>query len=135
MNYMAEVAKMLGVKLGEEFDVDVHGTIVKAKITQNDICLLGSPHYLANYNASTLLRNLLCGRYVIHTKPWKPQKHEEYWTVMRDGEVFLATWLNDLIDIHCYKLGNCYRTKEEAETNRDKWISFYSSDEVLEVLR
>lgn len=32
-----------------------------------------------------------------------------------------------------YKLGNCYRTKAEAEFNRDKWMAFYASDEVLEV--
>ena len=134
MNYMAEVAKMLGVELGEEFDVDVHGTIVKAKITKDDIYLLDGQSCFSGYNSSTLLRNLLRGNYSVKRKPLKPKKNEEYWTVMRDGEVFLATWLNDLIDIHCYKLGNCYRTKEEAETNRDKWISFYSSDEVLEVL-
>ena len=35
--------------------------------------------------------------------------------------------------VNRYKLGNCYRTREEAEANRDKWVAFYASDDVLEV--
>ena len=41
--------------------------------------------------------------------------------------------MNDFIDRMLYKLGNFYRTAEEAEANRDKWVAFYASDEVLEV--
>lgn len=30
-------------------------------------------------------------------------------------------------------VGNCYRTYEEAKKNKDKWVVFYASDEVMEV--
>ena len=132
-NYMEEVAKMLGVALDEDFEVDVHGTIVKAKITKKDIYLLGSPSYWGNYNSATLLRNLLRGRYAVCNKPWKPKYRERYYSIGPGGVLESGSWLNDFIDIAMYRLGNCYRTPEEAAFNRDKWIAFYASDEVLEI--
>ena len=132
-SYMAEVAKILGVELDEEFEVDVHGIMVKAKITKKDIYLLDGPSYLSRYNSATLLRNLLRGSYSVNNKPWKPKYEGRYYSIGPGGVLELGTWLNDFIDIAMYRLGNCYKTSQEAEANRDKWVAFYESDDVLEV--
>lgn len=126
MNHMAEVAKLLGVKLGEEFEVGL--CRVSYILTEEGLFSVNTKN-----EAASMLTYILNGTAAIHRGPWKPNKGDGYWTVMNDGSVHYATWYGDIIDVNCYKLGNCYRTNKEAEANRNKWISFYASDEVLEV--
>ena len=64
-------------------------------------------------------------------KDW-PQKGDEYWIVDRSRPRNYG-WNNDAIDSDQMSIGNVYRTKEEAEANRDKWVAFYASDKVLKV--
>jgi hypothetical protein len=56
-----------------------------------------------------------------------------YYFLDRNGDADCSYWNDNFVDICLYKLGNCYRTAQEAEVNRDKWKAFYASDEVLEV--
>ena len=128
-NYMAKVANMLGVELDEEFKCS-NGYMYM--LTNSGIAALDAPWSPKEYCDAVLIK-LIEGDLTIKRKPWKPEFNENYWTVMRCGDLYLTTWYDNIVDFHCYKLGNCYRTKEEAEVNRDKWISFYASDEVLEV--
>lgn len=125
-NYMAEVAKMLGVNICEEFEIKGYSS---KYMFIND----GMIDAESGFVCDATLWKLLIGEVSIKRQPWKPNKDDGYWTVMRDGSVYCATWCGDLIDIHCYKIGNCYRSNKEAEDNRDKWVAFYESDEVLEV--
>ena len=129
-NYMAEVAKMLGVELGKEFEcsngykyVLNEGGIVESK-------------YIDKFSTNTfssVLVALLNGKLTIKRKPWKPKKDDLYYYVDQEGFVISNRWYNSYTEVLLYKLGNCYRTSEEAEANRDKWVAFYTSDEVLEV--
>lgn len=131
-NYMAEVAKMLGVKLGEEFQIISNGKAT-VKLTEDGLEIVTILGKLIDNAEYICLTKLLTGRYEIKRKPLKLKKDDFYWNVRLDGEPVLTRWLDDIIDFNNYKLGNCYRTKEEANQNRDKWLSFYASDEVLEV--
>ena len=132
MNYMAEVAKMLGVELGEEFYIKeqpkikcvIYNGNLYVYPVDDGICTIPSPE-------KTLSR-LLNGSITIKCKLWKPKSGEYYWAVRPNGDVILTNWANDCGDNSNYKIGNCYRTRKEAEANRDKWIKFYTSDEVLE---
>lgn len=132
-NHMAEVAKMLGVELGEEFDIDCATDVLSAKITDTGFHIINSN----NLEFSGLFLNLLLsGQLEIKRKPWKPKRGETYWYVEKDGDIWEMEWhscryMSD--HVNRYKLGNCYRTHKEAEANRDKWVKFYASDEVLEV--
>ena len=137
-NHMPEVAKMLGVELGEKFRIIHVGS--NKPISEYD-------YYFTNKDVEIdkegracsgeyLLTHLVYGDYIIKRKPWVPKDGEIYWYVDEQGDV----WSDEFDDCKCvsnhlnyYKLGNCYRIKEEAEANRDKWIAFYASDEVLEV--
>jgi hypothetical protein len=64
-NYMKDLAKMLGVEIDEEFEVEADGNIVKAIITDKDMHVLCSPPYWTRYNSITLLKGILCGYYTI----------------------------------------------------------------------
>lgn len=132
-NYMAEVAKLLGVELGAEFEVkecqDIKCTIYNDGLyvypVKDDLCSLPS--------SEQVLSRLLEGVITIKCNPFKPKIEKTYWYVRVDGTVTSCRWFEDQLDAYHYKLGNCYRTKDEAEANRDKWLAFYASDEVLEV--
>ena len=79
------------------------------------------------------LTSLLSRKSIIKRKPWKPKDGEEYWLVNHCGDVISLNWIDNFLCIANYKIGNCYRTREEAEANREKWVAFYASDEVLKV--
>ena len=131
-NHMAEVAKMLGVEIGEAFTIiDLLGNKSSELyyFTDTDLMINGSSHCAE----SSILYNLIVGCYCIKRKSWKPKYNELFWVVHPDGDIVEYIWPNSVYSNSNYKLGNCYRTKEEAEANRDKWVAFYASDEVLEV--
>ena len=129
-NYMSQIAKMLGVELGERFDINGF----------NEFYFLDTDG-LYSFNGTyckcdEYFSKLLAGELTIKRKPWKPKRGETYWYVEKDGDVLEMEWhpcryMSN--HVNRYKLGNCYRTREEAEANRDKWVAFYASDEVLEV--
>lgn len=135
-NYMAEVAKMLGVELGEEFEVDLGSNILTmtAMLTDNGLKVnqtnMISP---TQYSSSCILEWLLCGLSTIKHKPWKPKEDDLFYIVGYDGKIIDRYWEECTAYKTYYRIGNCYRTREDAESNKDKWISFYASDEVLEV--
>lgn len=132
-NYMPEVAKMLGVELGEVFEVLEYPS-KKFQITNYGIERLQDGEWQCNIAVNSfILERLLAGEYTIKRKPWKPKDDEEYWLVNQCGNVISLNWIDNFLCITNYKIGNCYRTKEEAEANRDKWVAFYASDKVLEV--
>ena len=135
-NYMAEVAKMLGVELGEEFEIDKLPTR-RYKLTENNgLSGIYFGSWVVDEDSDKILKSLLLGECSIKRKPWKPKRGETYWYVEKDGDIWEREWLSCRYmsdHLNRYKLGNCYRTQEEAEANRDKWVVFYASDEVLEV--
>lgn len=128
-NCMKEVANMLGVELGEKFYIN-NNTEATFYFTWHGLGCDGNYH---SANLSFLLECLLNGYVDIQRKPWKPSYRESYYVVAKTGIVMSNIWYDHAFDLMAHKLGNCYRTKEEAEVNRDKWIAFYASDEILEV--
>lgn len=48
-------------------------------------------------------------------KVWKPEKDETYYYSYSDGSIEEATWDNVNVDKNRYAIGNCFKTKEEAE--------------------
>ena len=118
-NYMADVAKMLGVELGEEFKLERHNEMYK--FTEE-----GLMYYLGDNRgwstAPFTLNDTLSGKYSVIKLPWKPKNCKNFWYIgWRKGR---EKW-----KMVAYKLlhseespysnlfvdsGNCFRTKEEA---------------------
>ena len=131
-NYMAEVAKMLGVKIGEEFEICSNGECT-VKLTEDGLEIVTMLGKLIDHANEVCLTRLITGKYNIKRKPWKPKVDERFYIVAINGEIMHKHWDDCSNHKNYYRLGNCYRTYAEAEVNRDKWLSFYASDEVLEV--
>ena len=114
MNYMEQVAEMLGVEIGEEFDVlDSNGELLiccPLKITKTG---LTNENY--SYYADTLL-TILSGGYTIQKIPFKPKNGEEYWAVCPDGTIVLFRFsYKSIYDLYAYEQGNCFKTEKLAE--------------------
>ena len=133
-NYMADVAKILGVELGEEFQI--YGNREAAvKLTKDGLEIVTILGKLIDHANEVCLDRILTGKYIIKSKPWKPKYGDHYWAVSADPteHIHYLRWEGSPSDYSNYKLGNCYQTMEAAKVNKSKWISFYESDEVLEV--
>ena len=137
MNYMSEVAKMLGVELGERFNIKFNNGFDSKHHKDNKYYLCESGVKLDKEGhacvSSDMLFGLLSGSISIIHKPWKPEEGECYHFIDEYGLAVWDVWNDSYEDILLYKLGNLYKTKDAAEKDSAKWKAFYESDEVLEV--
>ena len=118
-NYMADVAKMLGVEVGEEFDVATFQDLNPYKITGDGL--------VDRFGTScpTELVLLLRGKFDIVKKPRKPQEKETYYYILLSGGVTHTTFAaGNILDVLRVRLGNCFTTQEEANANADKWAEY-----------
>ena len=123
-NHMAEVENILEINMNEEFGCYSNDFVY---------CLTNNGLICNGVSDSSSLAMFLNGELIIKRKPCKPSYKNKFWVVKCNGTCDYR-YSDETIDmINLYKLGNCYRTREEAEANRDKWVKFYDSDEVLEV--
>ena len=113
-NYMAEVAKMLGVEIGEEFKIkQCYGIF---KISDTEGLLWKSLGQNERETRPQELRLVIKKAIDIVKLPWKPKNKEGYYYPRTyEQEVFYALWVGSTLDYAMYNLGMCYRTREEAE--------------------
>jgi hypothetical protein len=55
-------------------------------------------------------------------EPWVPKKGEDYWKVDSDGDVYYRKNHDSESDHFHFKIGNCGRTKADAELYKQKLI-------------
>ena len=49
------------------------------------------------------------------SKAWKPKDYEPFWAISRHGTISQIRFLTENCDEADYAIGNCFKTKEEAE--------------------
>ena len=120
MNYYKQFAEMLGLELEQEFVLtDVDGKSKDKytyKITEDGL-LYKSPTF--NWAISSLgtIGKLLDGDVKAVPKPWKPKKGEKYWFYLYGAkEIIDSRWSDGTYDFLLWKVGNCFKTEEEAAT-------------------
>ena len=115
-NLIPEIARMLGVELGEEFKVEGDN-----RTYWFDLDGLHSGKYVVDVEDDAMLHDLLCGKVEIVKLPWKPKQGDVFWSFYRSisSDKWLAisiTWTNAVTDIARFKVGWCYRTEAEAKS-------------------
>lgn len=119
-NLIPEIARMLGVELGEEFKVKGDDELTY-RFTSDGLKLTYNNNMeISGSAASAALIALLNGKDEIAKLPWKPNLNERYWTFMSTLEgrklyVLNYMWDNSVIDVAFHKVGWVYRTCEEAQ--------------------
>lgn len=121
MNYWKQFAEMLGLELEQEFNLtNADGKKINYasyKITENGLCFKGTTNGAWHSESSIFLKNLLSGDYKAVSKPWKPSEGYKYWWYSIAWNQAIDNEFNSPIgDLLHWKVGNCFKTKEEAET-------------------
>lgn len=119
-NLIPQIAKMLGVELGEEFKVKGEDELTYRFDSDGLKLTHDSGIELAKISANVAFVDLVNGKDEIVKIPWKPKKGETYWGFLysqRNDAWLLAlyTWDNNPEDCAFYKAGWVFHTKEEAK--------------------
>lgn len=116
MNYNKQVAEMLGIELNEEFDIN-YMLSYRYMLTEDGLKFKDKSSDAWLGYSSPVLSKLLRGDYSIVKLPWKPKADEFYYYYSPyAGITCQQRWVNTSSDYCMWKLGNCFRTREEAET-------------------
>ena len=110
-NYMADVARMLGVELGEEFKID--GSNLIYKFFENGLYFRCIEGWLpAKYQFLDLIK----GELEIVKLPWQPKVEDVYYRPWRYFKGVTSTyWNNAVEDFALKEAGMIFRTAEECE--------------------
>ena len=120
-NYMADIAKMLGVELNEEFEVvipdETEHQPVRYQFNSNQFGCWetegGNSGFHVHWN---LLLMILCGQAYIKKLPWQPKKGDWYYF---PGAGFTITsraiWCDSTLEYALKEAGMIFKTKEECE--------------------
>lgn len=110
-NYMADVVRMLGVELGEEFKID--GSNLIYKFFENGLYFRCIEGWLpAKYQFLDLIK----GELEIVRLPWQPKIGNKYYCpCLYFKYVAHSYWKNTPIEISLKEAGLVFRTKEECE--------------------
>lgn len=119
-NYMADVARMLGVELEKEFMIeDADGYLIDNdfySITKVGCFYRASDNSKNNGVDNGKLLGILQGQFKIRKLPWQPTFGEEYYVPYIKFEiVMVTTWLDTPTDFAYKEAGMIFRTKEECE--------------------
>lgn len=117
-NLIPEIAKMLGVELGEEFKIKGYDGLTY-KLTDNGLELTTVDGQKTKWFDNGALNSLLKGKMEIVKLPWKPKKGELYYSFgfrnCPKWGVSQQNWGNHPCDYALLDKGWIYRTRAEAE--------------------
>lgn len=111
MNYMKNVAEMLGVELEEEFMIDSSDKVYR--FFKNGLCFQCDGAWLpAEYQFFDLIK----GECKIIKLPWQPKEGDKYYHPASNfKDIYYAGWGNTIFDIALKEAGMIFRTKAECE--------------------
>lgn len=128
-NHMAEVAKILGVELGEPFKItsgiqDDYQSYYR--FTENNCFETSVDGVKWETDTVIVLIGILMGDIRIVKLPWKPRKGEKYYVpriaVRPEDRNCYYYWANDDINIKHYRMGLVCKTPEEAIALTEKML-------------
>ncbi|MBV1685555.1 hypothetical protein KR505_19340 [Eubacterium callanderi] len=114
-NYMPEIARMLGVEIGEEFDI-----LYKDGTAMEDGPLKFTNETILDCDGDDLqcwrLCCLLTGDYTIQRRQWRPKEGRLFWFVLSDGSTNWGIFRkNNANDLALLNMGNCSPSEEAAK--------------------
>ena len=115
-NLMLQIAKLLGVEVGEKFRVNDSGVNILCGIYEDGLCKLNRDGSKRPGFGDDLLGKILRGKSEIVKLPWEPKYKEEYfYPNIRQKTVTIEQWTYETFDYAMKSLNMVYRTREEAE--------------------
>lgn len=120
-NLIPDIAKMLGVEIGEEFKIkgydDSNTRTYKFTAQGLRVKLVEHPE-ATEFNALAAFNSLLVGDAEIVKLPWKPKEGESFYTFTAaygEWSVSLDVWAEEPCNYALLDKGWIYRTEKEAK--------------------
>ena len=113
-NLWEMIAKARGVELDEEFI----WKCLRYKVTAYDGLLVLDGSWIMSNSVVGFIK----GEGVIEKIPFRPQKGDNYYTIVNENEVIISLWENRSIDYTRLISGVVFRTREEAEAYIPTWL-------------
>ena len=122
-NLIPEIAKMLGLELGEEFKIiGIESTYRFTEKNLETFCKddFGEDCFWGHCS-EFVLADLIKGRNEVIKLPWHPQYGDNYWSYGEDTFLIVKdTWAGTARNYAMLKCGMVFCTKEEALENRPR---------------
>lgn len=118
-NLMREVAKLLGVELGEKFKLRA----VDSEICENALFYFDKDNGFIRLGDSkeevyNMLYDVVSGYYEVVKLPWEPTVKDNYfYPSISRNRIIETHWYGDTDDYALKSLGVIYRTREDAEAH------------------
>lgn len=134
MNYVENVAKMLGVEMYEHFCLtDYNGKRLKGKFQFTDhglVCFHRDTVFTESY--TEIFHKMIVGTYKVKKCVWHPQIGDTYYSCCSSNDVNFSVWKNSVRDKELFALGNVFKTSAEAKKATTKYVDFLDSIEPME---
>ena len=116
-NLMPEIAKLLGVELGEEFIIENADRKETVVLGMDGLHVI-QPNNVLGPDHGKLLSKVLQGLYTVKKIPWEPKYKEPYYrpNIIKKA-VENNLWHGSTFNYAMKALGMVYRTKAEAEAH------------------
>lgn len=122
-NLIPEIARMLGVEIGEEFKIKGDASFEQKtyRFTAHGLRgKLDQHQEEREFSAIAAFNYLLLGNAAIVKLPWKPKQDETFYTfgihaTEEKWVVVSGKWWNNVKNLSLYKVGWIYRSQKEAE--------------------
>lgn len=111
-------------KAGDEFIIETDGSLY---YMGDDETFVATNERIKAYDKTTLEKfpNILEDWFEeVKTEPWKPKKFDSYYIVNCVSRIEEIIWVNDYADRNNLVIGNCFKTKEDAEEVVEKLKAF-----------
>lgn len=119
-NLIPEICKMLGVALGEEFEIKGYKGLVYKFVDDKLIVNSTDDGGISGLTADITLVSLLKGKREIVKLPWKPKFADRYFGFFEfNGKLQICRydiWRGTISEEAQYRCGWIFRTRKEAET-------------------
>lgn len=113
-NLIPEIAKLLGVEIGEKFIIENAEHNLQVVLVADGLHVT-KDDFLGSSN-SKLLQNVLCGLFEVKKLQWEPVKGDKYFfPSLPKNCVVKLIWTDNTYDYALKALGMVYRTREEAQ--------------------
>lgn len=121
MNLIPKIAEMLGVEIGEHFEIDGtdHDAGIYYYFTETEL-IQHIPFRTPDYAQYRMLADLIMGDKKIIKQPFEPKEGKFYYwvSIVKPPKVERKYYLRETFDCTNKYCGNCFRTEAEAEKHK-----------------
>lgn len=113
------------VKIEKEYDTLKKVNLPKVKCYYDESWV--------NTDSEKWLTNIMFNEnFTIISPKQRPKDKEEYWYITPNGNIYSVLYdSQDTSDIALFLMGNCFKTKQEAEQNKEKILKLFNKNEPL----